>query len=367
MAHASDCLAWKLLDSLLGIVAAGLLGACGGEVATAHGASDGATGGAAGGPSGGAGTTSAAGAATSAGAASVGGCAPDGPSCDGVLECNGESCGTSILVPGGTYDRGGDPAQLATVSDYCLDRYEVTVGRYRRFLDAYDVWRSSGHPTPGEGARPAPHPLEATSGWDPGWDVNLPENASAIRNELGLHWSNEASSLGTWHDPAGTVDQENYPINYMGWYGAFLFCIWDGGWLPTEAEWEYAASGGDGRPYPWGSEEPMPLPVDYMSNHGTPCLPVGSEPSGNGRWGHADLAGSMLEWCLDTYGTYPVPCDDCASLLPDVDARAIRGGSWEDYFAFQFSVTRRGGSSPATMFAWTSSGIRCARSPREAR
>jgi formylglycine-generating enzyme required for sulfatase activity len=234
------------------------------------------------------------------------------------------------------------------VSDFVLDKYEVTVGRFRAFLEAYD-----GTPPPsGAGA----HPLISGSGWDSGWDSGLPADQSALEANVACN-----SRFETW--TSKVLVGETYPMNCVSWYEAFAFCIWDGGRLPTEAEWEYAAAGGsENRLFPWGSDAPQPLPANYSGNHNIPFLAVGSEPSGNGRWGHADLAGSMLEWVLDWfagdwYTTSGADCSDCANLT-DASGRGQRGGCWivgADYFRCAIR------DSGPPEFRSSNHGFRCAR------
>jgi formylglycine-generating enzyme required for sulfatase activity len=122
-------------------------------------------------------------------------------------------------------------------------------------------------------------------------------------------------------------------MNCVDWYVASAFCIWDGGRLPTEAEWNYAAAGGDQqRYYPW-SDPPTDETIDETRAALANPLPVGSKsPAGDGRWGQADLAGNLAEWVLD-YGynllDYPVPCVDCANTVePSDGSRGFRGGSF---------------------------------------
>jgi formylglycine-generating enzyme required for sulfatase activity len=321
------------------------------------------TGGIAGAASGGAAGAPDASAAGSAGAGGGGGspsCGDSGtdstaPSCAGMCgtECHGESCCTSILLPGGSFTLGGSvetPTSAATVSSFRLDKYEVTVSRFRRFVEAYPGLR-----TEGAGA----HPLIPGSGWQVAWNLVLPADVNWLKTSLAL------CSASAWTDEPGP--NENRPINCINWLEAFAFCAWDDARLPTEAEWEYAACGGDEqRTYPWGSTWDgarvvygcaWPCPLDDLS-------PVGSLPLGAGKWGHLDLAGSLFEWVLDAYAPYPATCVDCANLTtsPGVGGvGVIRGGSWDnqnvDYHRAAHRVQNDQGSMGVAM------GIRCVRSP----
>src|SRR5262249_26405726 len=137
---------------------------------------------------------------------------------------------------------------------------------------------------------------------------------------------------------------ENKPINGVSWYDAMAFCIWDGGYLPTEAEWNYAATGGgEQRAYPWSNPAASTIidcsyanyyPGAYCTNNPTGGVNrVGFEsPKGDGRWTHSDLAGNVWEWVLDWYvNPYPNPqaCNDCANLNPSA-GRVIRGGGFNN-------------------------------------
>jgi sulfatase modifying factor 1 len=189
-----------------------------------------------------------------------------------------------ILVPGGTFNRDNDPSFPATVDDFKLDMYEVTVGRFRAFVNAGGATQANP-PPPGAGA----HPLIVGTGWDPDWNMYyLPSDRAAL--EAGLLCSREYRTQ-TWTGSAGA--NENYPINCVDWYQAFAFCAWDGGRLSTEVEWNYAAAGGsEQREYPWGDSTPnTSLAVFECGIDGfygctfADILPVGSIAAGRGRLG----------------------------------------------------------------------------------
>ena len=273
----------------------------------------------------------------------------------GPLECQGESCCATINVPGGTFTQGGSPEEVAepahpsTVSEFALDKYEVTVGRFRQFVAAY-ASNTANAPVEGAGANPA---IEGT-GWQSEWNMSIHVGASS------------SDEKATWTDTPGTAAEESRAINYVDWYTAFAFCIWDGGRLPTESEWECAAAGGsENRIYPWGNTTPDCAHANFYSDF-APCQPYGSEgvvavgsfPAGNGRWGHADLAGNVDEWVFDWDGAYPESaCDNYANTTPS-SGRGLRGGFYLASAA-NLRAARRLRGDPGSHLAFV--GVRCAR------
>ncbi|MEJ7728696.1 MAG: SUMF1/EgtB/PvdO family nonheme iron enzyme [Polyangiaceae bacterium] len=290
-------------------------------------------------------------------AACSGGACVSPPSCNGSLQCgSNESCCASYLVPGGTFARSYDAAGYdndsfhATVSSFLLDRYEVTVGRFRNWVAAYD--QSGAKPQPGSGANPA---NPADMGWDSQWDAALPSNKAALLGSL-------ACGAASWTTSPGS--NEDKPINCIDWYIAGAFCIWDGGRLPTEAEWNYAAAGGDEqRAYPWSTPPQFKqIGPRYAVYSTTALAPVGSiVGSGDGKWGQRDLGGNVWEWVQD-YFVDPYAstvCIDCAMLSP-TERRTYRGGGYSSSAA-SVRVAYRESADPDGEAQ--SLGVRCARTP----
>jgi formylglycine-generating enzyme required for sulfatase activity len=306
-------------------------------------------------------------------------CRPTPPSCQGLPPTCGpghdESCCKSNPVTGGSFKRSYDGVKYlddtypATVSDFRFDRFLITVGRFRGFVAAWiGGWRPQtgagkhAHLNGGQGVNGGTEP-----GWDPAWSAMLASDQGTWDANLSC-----ASGTSTW--TANASSNDDLPMNCMDWYEAYAFCIWDGGFLPTEAEWNHAAAGGaEQRAYPW-SNPPTSLTIDPSyavydcTGDGSPLKQcafsdiqrVGSRPKGDARWGQADLAGEALEWNLDGYEPfYMMPCNDCAELM-QTSERVMRAGGWNNNALFLLVGTRTN-VPPANRSQNT--GSRCARIP----
>lgn len=249
-------------------------------------------------------------------------------SCVGLAAtCGGaRDCCVSAVVPGGVFNRSNSNDSPATIDGFALDVYEVTVGRFRAFVAAGQGTQQSP-PAAGAGA----HPKVANSGWSASFSASLAADTAALKAQLKCD-----AAFPAWSDAAGAY--ENVPINCVTWFEAFAFCAWVGGRLPTEAEWNFAAAGGsEQRGFPWGSGNISAANASYdcaSDDSGvgqcafSDLLPVGKKsPVGDGKFGHADLAGNVTEWVRDTSAPYVTPCIDCANVTAGTSASRAAAAS----------------------------------------
>ena len=324
-------------------------------------------------------------------------CAPGGP---GMTTCPAGtgtgSCCASLLVTGGSFDLtytndGGGPtgeSSPATISSLRVDEYLVTVGRFRQFVNAVlppdggTGWTppaGSGihtHLNSGQGllnSGPDGGYENTVGGWSTSWNSNIaPTNGNLACSPDG------GPSYNTWTNTAGTASSESLPINCVNWYEAYAFCIWDGGFLPSEAEWEYTAAGGSRMlEYPWGSAAPgtnnqhaiygdgagncyYPSGTLAACTGGGNIAPGGTAARGAGLWGQMDMAGEVWEWNLDWSASYVSTCSNCTDLTSGSD-RVVRGGDYGNPTSVLLPMVRGGGNLPSSRYSWF--GFRCARTP----
>jgi formylglycine-generating enzyme required for sulfatase activity len=301
--------------------------------------------------------------------ACLGGQCNSNPSCTDQLTdytcgaAENTNCCLAKEVPGGSFARGydastdptsiigrqNDPTAVATLSSFHLEVFEVSVRRFRKFVDAYPL----GLPAEGDGAG------GGFPGWKASWKSLMPATSAALKGALA------ACPDTTWSEVDGGPS-EGRPVNCVTWYEAVAFCLWDGARLPSEAQWNYAAAGGDQqRAYPWSSP-PSSVSIDetrasyYVDNNkfcfgdkkpgcsGDDLVQTGSFPAGLGRWGHFDLSGNVGEWVLDSLveiSKYPDgDCNDCV-IHTEATQAITRGGGYDGQkeqlrTAYRFGVQR---------------------------
>jgi formylglycine-generating enzyme required for sulfatase activity len=300
-------------------------------------------------------------------------------------------------VPGGTFYRNydgmsySDKSHPATISSFRLDRFEITVGRFRQFVAAVEggwlppaglgkhAHLNGGRGLVTTGDSGAPY----ETGWDPAWNAQLPISGPQWDMHL-THAFDAPCDPATWTTTPG--DYERLPINCIDWYDAYAFCIWDAdpqmmpAFLPSAAEWNYAAAGGsEQRVYAWGNNDPgndtmLAIWGNYFGQSGAMTVsvfniaPVGSAPAGNGKWGQSDLTGNLFEWNLDLYPDDAMPCTDCDDttghyIVPDGATHSgpiLRGGAFNNLLR-SLPVSQMLTSPPA--FNHSNVGARCARVP----
>ena len=207
-----------------------------------------------------------------------------------------------LLVPGGGCVVGAPGQEKAvTVRSFYMDRTEVTNAQYAKFL------------------------AEVQKQGDAAW--RHPSQPAAKKSHV----------PGVWGNPNLGEAKADHPVVGVDWFDAHAYAKWADKRLPTEAEWEKAARGTDGRAYPWGSAPPEQR-FRYLANFFGSHLgadgfrftaPVGSFPAGASPCGCLDMAGNAAEWCADWFGPLPAEAKLDNPLGPATGTeRVTKGGAW---------------------------------------
>ncbi len=220
-----------------------------------------------------------------------------------------------VWVPEGEFTMGGTvtadekPQRTVYLDGYWMYKYEVTVAQYRKFCKATK--------------RKMPEPPER-----------------------------------------GVVLIASHPMVYVTWQDAADYAKWAGVTLPTEAQWEKAARGTDGRTYPWGNDWDASKCASSAGTWLKSTKPIGSYPAGVSPYGCMDMAGNAWEWCADWYE--PNYYKNAPSRNPKGPTttgytRVLRGGSWRNADLDPFRCAYRSNIDPSSRYRFY--GFRCAKAP----
>lgn len=163
----------------------------------------------------------------------------------------------------------------------------------------------------------------------------------------------------------GNPDYDNYPVIQIDWHQSQAYCQWVGGDLPTEAQWEKAARGTDGRTYPWGNESPTCQLTNFnkgLYGNQSYCIgdtsPVTDYEAGASPYGALNMAGNVREWVNDWYGSnyYSTSPTRNPSGPSSGEYRVLRGGSWSNHGWYIRAASRYSLYPTNTL---NNSGFRC--------
>jgi formylglycine-generating enzyme required for sulfatase activity/serine/threonine protein kinase len=258
----------------------------------------------------------------------------------------------TVQIAAGQFYQGSDakdaqanekPSHSVKLESFCMDLYEVTAREYRECSDSGKCKRA---------------------GTEVEWPKITPKDQKVY------------SPLCTISDPA----KSDHPINCVTWAMADKYCKAQDKELPTEAQWEYATRGPDGRVYPWGDDAPS---VAHLNACGSECTkwgkengvaatalfdaddgfattaPVGQYAKGRSRFGPYDVVGNVWEWVADWYGDYD-PVDKANPTGPEAGTRkVIRGGAFNGSFASWLRPSFRYAQEPGAQSHGI--GFRCAK------
>jgi len=210
------------------------------------------------------------------------------------------------------------PQHKVTLDAFWIDKYEVTNAQYRDFVIKNNYFIPNGW---------------EKNGYLLSRDVLSFANITKLRKLATDTYHLDMDTTKMKYDElldaivASEKELDNLPVTGVTWFQARDYCKAQGKRLPSEAEWEKAARGTDGREYPWGNkwdETRLNIGSGEGWKHGV--APVGSYPKGVSPYGAYDMAGNVMEWTADWYKPYPdskYKSDDYGEKM-----RVVRGGGW---------------------------------------
>ncbi|WP_157784692.1 formylglycine-generating enzyme family protein [Sinorhizobium fredii] len=261
-----------------------------------------------------------------------------------------------IAIPAGRYQIGRDdgaksqrPKHQVPLNSFRIDRTEVTNAQFAEFLNALKLPVRGNFDAGGISRKNADDRT-----------ARLLSDAAGSRSYPIIELDDDEARIvlrdGRFVPAPG---HENRPVTETTWAGARAYCIWRGGDLPTEVQWEAAARGVDDRLYPWGNTEPNEKRA-FTSGRTGATTDVGLLKAGASPFGVLDMAGSLAEWTKSLSKPYPYLPDDGREDVNVQGERVTRGGDYVyDRNAAKLTVSFRNGYSKAPYDGHRHIGLRC--------